>query len=456
MNLALSGDWLSELPSVAGWKPFDPAQLDGVMTVKALRPGERANLVLMPPEGAYGTSPVRVRCTWQGKGALAPGGSARGVSQRSNSFEFDWAAGGPANPGKVWLSLSVTDPTDPVRKIDCREKTASATANYSPAFLQSLAGYKMVRFLDWQNANTNATVTWASRITRDTQFQVGPKGVAVEYMVALANEAGVDPWFTMQWNADDDYIRRFAEYVRDNLAPGRTAYVEMSNEVWNYAFPVTGQAQSEGLAEGLSTTGVEAGLRRYAEKSTAMQKIWTDVFKATPGRLVRVASMQNANTWTAETVLSFRDTAQYVDALATAPYFGGALFDGSRAGWTNLDQIFAWLDADVDASLALAKENKAIAARYGKRYIAYEAGQHILNRNNLPLLTSIQRDPRMYGLYKKYLSGWQTQIDDTMTLFSSTSEISQYGAWGLREYAGQPLAETPKRRAVLDYLNSVY
>ena len=457
MNLAQgSGGWMWQASWSAPWGMLDTGRLDGADTVKSLNPGEVAHLPLLPPEGAYGTAPVRVRCSWTGKGTLAPGGIVSAVSQGANSFEFDWA---PAKNGEVMparVTLSATDPSDPVRKIDCREKSASTTARFSPDFVQSLAGYRLVRFLDWQNVNQNATVTWATRPTLDSQDQSGARGVAVEYMVGLANEAGVDPWFTMPWNADDTYIRRFAEYVRDNLASGRVAYVEMSNEVWNYAFPVTGQARDEGLAAGLSTNPHEAMLRRYAEKSAAMHRIWTDVFKANPGRLVRVVSVQSANAWTAETVLGFRDTAQYVDAVATAPYFGGALFDDARAGWTNLDQIFAWLDADVDAAIARGVESKAIATRFGKRSIAYEGGQHILNRNNLPLLKSIQRDPRMYDLYKKYLSGWQKQVGDTMTLFNSTSPISQHGAWGLREYAGQPLAQTPKRRAAVDYNNAVY
>ena len=457
MNLAQGGTgWMSGMRGKGGWVAFDPARLDGAMTVTSLAPDEIGYLVLAPPEGVYGASSVRVRCTWQGKGKLAPGGAASGVSQSANRVDFDWAAANGPKAQGTWLALTVTDPTDPVRAIDCREKPAAATAVFSPAFLESLAGYKLVRFLDWQSANANAPVTWASRTTLATQYQGGTKGVAVEYMVALANQAGVDPWFTMPWNADDDYIRRFAEYVRDNLAPGRTAYVEMSNEVWNYGFRVTHQAQAEGLAEGLSANPGEAMLRRYAEKSTQMHKIWTDVFKANPARLVRVVSTQAVNSWGAETVLSFRDTAQYTDALATAPYFGWGLFDGSRAGWTNLDQIFAWLDADIDASIAKAVETKAIATRFGKRSIAYEGGQHVVNSGNIALLESIQRDPRMYGLYKKYLGSWQTQIGDTMTLFNSTSPISQYGAWGLREYAGQSLAATPKRRAALDYINAVY
>jgi hypothetical protein len=310
--------------------------------------------------------------------------------------------------------------------------------------------------MDWQRTNANVAQTWATRIQPDAQSQATNLGVAVEYMVALANEAGVDPWFSMPWNADEDYMRRFASYVHDNLVPGRVVYVELGNEVWNSVFSVTSQAQSEGLASGLSSNPGEAMLRRYAQKSTWMQKIWTDVFKANPERLVRVVATQNVNPWAAEQVLKFSDTAQYVDALSTAPYFGYAAFAGDRSTITDLSDIFAYLSVDIDTAIADAVKNKALANRYGKRYIAYEGGQHVVSPGNVELVAQINRDSRMYDLYKKYITAWNAQVNDTMTLFASTSPISQYGAWGLREYSGQPLAQTPKRRAAIDYMNAAY
>jgi hypothetical protein len=36
-----------------------------------------------------------------------------------------------------------------------------------------------------------------------------------------------------------------------------------------------------------------------------------------------------------------------------------------------------------------------------------------------------------------------------LVVYASAGPISQYGAWGLREYPGQPMSETPKLRAVL-------
>src|SRR3546814_10140296 len=89
-------------------------------------------------------------------------------------------------------------------------------------------------------------------------------------MVGLANALGTDAWFTVPWNADEDYVRRFATYVRDNLAPGRKAYVEVANEVWNWGFRVISQARDEGRAEGLSNNTTEPSLRRAEEETSEL------------------------------------------------------------------------------------------------------------------------------------------------------------------------------------------
>ena len=43
-------------------------------------------------------------------------------------------------------------------------------------------------------------------------------------------------------------------------------------------------------------------------------------------------------------------------------------------------------------------------------------------------------------------------MGDLVTLYAHTGPISQFGSWGLREYADQDPSEAPKWRAVQTYL----
>src|SRR6185312_12999917 len=55
----------------------------------------------------------------------------------------------------------------------------------------------------------------------------------VSLLCDLANELGVDPWFTVPCMANDDCIAGIAKVVKSKLNANRTAIVELGNEIWN-------------------------------------------------------------------------------------------------------------------------------------------------------------------------------------------------------------------------------
>jgi hypothetical protein len=445
MNLVLGGTW-SRVTPAGSWTSMPSGQVDPSGTVKFLPTGEKAALMLMAP--AQNVRGVAIRCTFDGSGTLAVGGEATGTRVGNKNISFNWSVD-YRSLKRVWLVLERTEASDPLRNIDCREADAPRSQVFAQEFKESLRPYGVLRFLGWQLPNQNQGGNWAQR-TRPHAIQVGRDGVAVEHMVALATEVGADPWFIMPWHADEQYITEFASYVHKNLPTDRKIYVEVGNEIWNSGFPVAQIAQDEGLAAGLSTNPFEARMRRYAQKSAAALKIWTRVFANHPDRLVRVVSTQHAVPNTAEMVLSFADTANYVDALATAPYFGNDLLNTPEKRARPVEQLQIELAADADRAIEFSLRNKAVAARYGKRHVTYEAGQHVVSREAVPLVAALNRHPKMYDIYTRYINRWMSSQGDLMVLLASTSAINEWGAWGLREYSGQPLGETPKRRAVMD------
>jgi hypothetical protein len=432
-----------------GWRITDPSQLNSFGN-----PVVDARIFLNVPQPVWSGADTRITCNWKGSGALFVDGDRIGETYGDHTLSVTWRGKtGPQLPS-MFINLTKTVSSDPLRDLDCREPGLVANGAFDQRLIDDLKPYGVLRFLDWSVANNNpASVTWAKRTTVDRLAQDGADGMAIENMVDLANATDSDAWFTVPWNADEAYVRNMAQLVHDRLSSGHRAYFELSNEIWNFQFSVATQALNEGLAENLSSDKYTNHLYRYAEKSMWMHKILTDVFKDNPARLVRVVSSQNANPWVGERIMEFKDTAQWVDALATAPYFGHSFFDGANASITDLPTLFASLEAARVAAISAAVANKSTAQKYGKRYIAYEAGQHIIatQQANADTATQMERSPLMYDIYKRYIADWKSQLGDTIAFYSATGQISQYGAWGIREYAGQPLSETPKRRAVLEY-----
>ena len=442
-NLAAASNWYA-----SDHHPLGPDEVDKDGNVLKIAPGTTLTRMMTPPNP--GTQRAPIRCTWQGKGSFKPVGKLfQGLQTTANSFTFTLTGDPAIQAGNVALTLSAIDPADPIRNIDCRETSLPANAVFDPKYVESLRGFKVLRFMDWQASNANAPVTWATRHRPTSIDTMQHDGIAIEDMIELTRATKADPWFNMPWNGDDDYFERFARMVHDNVPADRTVYVEMGNEIWNRAFKAARQAQEEGLAAGLAPDPTRAGLFRYAQRLAHVLDIWKRVYADRPGRLVRVAACQNGD-GCAKTVLGYQDTAKHIDALATAPYFGGRL---SRTGLNNVDEVFAALEPEVDRTLELALRAKAVASQYGKRYIAYEGGQHLIFKD-VDLLKRVERDPRMYDAYKKYLSTWRSRIGDTIALFASSTPTGPFGAWGLVEYMGQPLSDAPKMRAVQEAIDA--
>ena len=432
-----------------GWGITDPSQLNSFGN-----PIVDATLSLNVPQPVWSGVDTRITCTWKGSGRLFVDGDRIGEEYGDHTFSVTWRGKtGEKRPG-IFISLTKTVASDPLHDLDCREPGLITNGIFDQRLIDDLKPYGVLRFLDWSAANGNpASVTWDKRTTLDRLAQDGVDGMAIETMVDLANATDSDAWFTVPWNADETYVRNMAQLVHNRLSPQHRAYFELSNEVWNFSFSVANQALSEGVAENLSSDHYSNGLLRYAEKSIWFHKILTTAFQDNPARLVRVVSAQNSNPWVGQQIMGFKDTSQWVDALATAPYFGHSFFDGANANVTDLPTLFTSLEAARVVAISAAVANKATAQQYSKRYIAYEAGQHIIATQpaNADTAAQMERSPLMYDIYKRYIADWKSQMGDTIAFYSATGYISQYGAWGIREYAGQPLSETPKRRAVLGY-----
>jgi hypothetical protein len=435
-----------------GWSEVTNAEQDsyGNMLPSAMPSGREVVRILTPTTDVMAGNGIAIRCTWQGTGTVSIGGNKSGDVRGDHYYDF-WFSKNKLSDARVWLALRDISSADPVRDLDCREKGMSRSDLFVPEFLESLKPYGVLRFLDWSAANGNPTsAKWADRTLPGSIYQARPQGPALENIVALSNQVSASPWLNVPWNADDDYITRMAQLMHDGIPSNRQIYVEVSNEVWNYTFAVARQAEQEGLAEKLSDNGFISNLRRYAERTSQVMKIWAKVFADRPGQLVRVAATQHGNPWTAEMVITYPGLADNIDALATAPYFGAFFFEGTRAKVTDTALLLSALAGEAKKTLANEGEANAVwAKKYGKRYIAYEAGQHLIDADNLTRLAALNRSDGMYDIYTDYIADWKARFNDTMVLYSSTHPISSYGAWGVREYAGQPLSETPKRRAAI-------
>jgi len=442
-NLVLGGFWQFASPT-KGWSNLEPPFVTADGTLTALPPGgEAVRMLTAPDTSAKG---ALIRCSYAGKGELTARGSATQVSARPGEVTFRWINQWKNNV--VWLQVHSVDPAAPIRQLDCREANAARGTRFDPGFVASLQKYAVLRYMGWELTNANAPAHWVDRHTPASIDVTTGSGVAAEDIVALSKAVGADAWVTTPWNADDDYVAHFARLLHEGMPADRAVYVEVGNEVWNNGFPVARQALAEGQARRLGQNLRETQMRRYAQRTIEVMRIWERIFADNPKRLVRIVSTQHVVPAAAEIVLAYPGLAEHVDALATAPYFG---YDLQAAGATrDLGEVFRRLDAAADVTIRQAQADKAVAFLHGKRYLAYEAGQHVVLPADVPLLEQIERDPRMYQTYRRYIEAWRVKVGDTLMLFATTGGIGPGGAWGMAEHSGQSPTDAPKLRASIE------
>lgn len=475
LNLAGISDWSTQHPFLdhmrtarpwighepGHWGAWDTGRLaaEGFLDAsgypRALPPGvERLEAFVLTdqPEAAaslVGTYVLR----WEGRATVEVAGRVEAARTGPREIRFAYRPG----PGLVAVAVTAIDPADPLRAMTLVRQDHlalwEAGALFEPDFLHRVGAVRSLRLMDWMATNGSTQVTWEDRPRLD-DFTWAAKGVPVEVLVRLANEAGADPWFTLPHAADDAYAEAFAAFVHDHLDPRLKAYAEWSNEVWNWGFPQAAWAQAEARTRWGEGAPDDAWMQLAGLRAAEVADIWARTFADAPGRLVRVVGVQTG--WPGlEVPLLDAPLAvaegrappfRSFDAYAVTGYFGyglaseegapalrTALADGSAAA---LAEAVARADI-ADLRDRLWPHHAAAAARRGLGLLAYEAGTHAVGQGLVvddeaitAFLNEWSYSPAMGALYEELRAAWEASGGSLLAPFVDVAPPSKWGSWG--------------------------
>jgi hypothetical protein len=349
---------------------------------------------------------------------------------------------------------------------------------FNPEFLNEIKSYHSLRFMDWMRTNNSLQVKFSKRAQTSHQFWSTEQGVPLEVMIALANLMDMDPWFNIPHLANNGFVKGFAKILNEQLEPGRRAYIEYSNEVWNGQFTQTAYAATQGeklhldILDGGSKDAATGMVRFYSKRA---QQIFDIVGKVMKGnaRIQRVMATQAPVPYFSEEILKFGEGSTKTDLMAIAPYFGDTITENTKSDELvklGVDGVFDWLANDNNATLdygSLPKIDSVVAAQvaalapFNIPLTTYEGGQHFLAAGGVAhdvalndLMDAVNRDPRMKQIYATYLGNWQTRTGQTFHHFSNCDRWSVFGRWGSKEYPSQLLVDAPKYGALMDFIAS--
>jgi hypothetical protein len=450
-----------------GWPTRIPADVTGLST-----------LILsdLPPDAAFVAG--RYVLTYAGSGTLKVEGRAQNVVSVAGRILFDYAPG----EGGVILTLTATDAVDPLRDIivvraDRADMLASGKV-FNPDWTARLRGVSGVRFMDWMATN-NATLAHMADRPKPDDFTWARNGVPIEVMVALANDLQANPWFTMPHLSDDALVKFYADYTRDHLDAGLQAWVEYSNEVWNWQFAQAKWAEEQGKARwGKDQTWVQY----YGIRAAEVMDIWTASFGAdAKTRLVRVVATQTGWQGLEEQILDAplvvaegrKAPVDSFDAYAVTGYFSALLGSDEKVAqvreWVKASQGAA-KDAAHQYDLAVAQAvaelrdgsvtgdatdsltqvlgqvlpyQAQVARARGLRLVMYEGGTHVVgygaqvdDAEVTAFFNHLNYTPEMGVLYGELMAGWAGLTDAPFNAFVDVYRPGKWGSWGALRHLG--------------------
>ena len=463
-----------------GWPTSIPEGVEKIQT-----------LWVMDSEDTFAGMAGRYVVNWEGEGELTVSG--KGVTileQGDGTLVFEMT-----EPTKLYLKIQSTDPEgtgDYIRDVSVMKEEHvelyEAGQIFNPDFLAVVEDARELRYMKTMETNYTSIVNWEDRTQVDDVTYVSENGVPLEMLVALANATGTDPWFSIPVTADADYVRQFAEYVRDHLDPGLRATFETGNEVWNPGFKDLKYLKSLVTAAGW-TGGNEynRALNMYVKLATTNAQIINEVFGAEADtRSVAVLDIRgtmptavqavlNPTLWAQNDPDNYVPVSETFDAITMANYFGGkVLADADYRA--ELEAAIA--DPDVDANAWLfaqltdpdrpdsipnnMAENvyyKELADSLGLDFVLYEGGSHLDQQFKIPTVSddlkafveAFTQSEYMVELYRLAWEAWvEVGADGPFSQFVAVASPNEWGSWGLRSN----LYDDNDRALLVDELNA--
>lgn len=369
--------------------------------------GYRTRLFHNMPAQAGGTGRWRLRwngqCTWDIYGAS-------NVTRTANEIQFDFTANGSS-----WVDVVVRTIGSEVSGISLAHQSDWADQDagriFRRQFLQELRGTQALRFDEWigilrsENEGGLRITSWGSRgLPSDEIFY---RFVPYEWMCALANEVGAEPWICLPTAATDDHFRKAAELVRGLVPAPRRVHVEYSTKTWDFSGTPQAHYCSDRGRAAFNTTDGAAFRNWYGMRATQMALIWKDVWQNDP-RLRTVVQHQadwvggevdilEAPLWRARSgqngLPSYVAPHSVLDVLTVHAQIDGGMAYGGGAGqidtWrTTLSQTEAFnrmrdrlLTGNSDRTVRVMtpkwRHYRNVASGYGMELSSYEVGNHL-------------------------------------------------------------------------------
>ncbi len=490
----VDGQWLKE----KRWDvPTDPLGWPTSLSLPDGQTAQRLTCIVVANDLTDVFPPGTYTLRYTGTGRLEFDGVSNVTETRPGEITFNYDGS-----SEVFVSIVQTDPKrtgDYLRDIRILRPDAVEGEAFNRTYIEDIRPYDVIRPMHMlgEQLTYGPAIPWADRKPPNYSHWGGAWGTPYEVVIDLANASDSDLWLNVPVAASDEFMRQLAKLTAERLDPKRRLYIELGNELWNWAMPYE-VGRQHGLAEARKRwPGVEGRVTDWSDgdpvnemmmlyswqgaRTAEMGAIFRDAFKDQPDRLVVVLAGQigaSAPYWAPSRYLlespvwvavdGAKPAATHADAYAVGPYVGEPEGD-DRFSRESPEAYIAdairylrgegpWhADAEEPGLRYSIRHDRAMAAEFGLPLIAYEGGQHFIGSRFTRDQVNVH--PDMTRLYHALFDVWREEGGGLFVHYAGTiprgtnnpgEEPSYYQSenFGTKERQTQTEEDAPKYRAL--------
>ncbi len=372
----------------------------------------------------------------------------------------------------IYLQINSTNPANYVRNVRFLlpgTESTYLTNPFNPQYLDAIAPFGVLRFMDWGKTNGSSVVEWADRSLPSNSNYNGAAGVPIEHMIDLANRMRAHPWICIPHQASNDYAAQLATLLHNTLDPTLRPRIEYSNECWNFGFGQTHwmMDKCDAAVPPLSRPyGYPS--RYYGPRAVELFNVMRGIYGADAGRLVRVLAGQAAWTQFLSDATAQPGMAGNYDAIAIAPYIvaadiaSAANLPGSLS--TTDDQVVDQLLTEMRGHVtSWITSHATLANTLGVPMLAYESGPGNVafgfsttayQDGITNILKAGYANARMNALMVEYYTIWKNAGGSTMNHFNDVGLWGKYGLWSLLQHVTDDPATSPTYQGIKSFISA--
>lgn len=333
---------------------------------------------------------------------------------------------------------------------------------WRPEFLDDIAIYRVIRWMDQVPTNHSGVRNWSQRVSKtENHYETDGGAVAYEWQIDLCNRVGADYWITVphrtvetyETNPEQNYWSELAALVREQLDPSLKVYVEYSNETWNSGFGQGTYAASRGTEMGFNDDPYTARFFYQVYAATRLHKVFLDEFAGEHDRLRLVVSGQAASAWGTRSIVmalqnrTFGGPDERLNPFNLRPHHLAlaSYIQTSHAAAASIRQD--WADA-LDEEVFDLERHLELMRGSGLRLVAYEGGQHYTSN-----ASAFSVNPESYDMYGEWLEAI-APFHELLMHYTHTGTWSGGGAWGAKASTGQSISDAHRYRALRDWVQA--